>query len=374
MHVWALILGAVFLGLTGGTVYLSCAVGRFGLLRRLCGDRTWLRRIMGFCVVLLGFCLAARMTSVINAIIIFLHTLAFFLIFGLIMRILKKITGCGSRIFWQGWLAVLATVLTLAWGYYSCMHVMKKEYRLTTGKEIGSLRAAFFSDSHIGATFDGDGFARELEKIEAEKPDILLIGGDFVDDWSKREDFVRACEALGQTNFPYGVWYVFGNHDAGNMADRDFSAEDLRSVMAENGIHVMEDTCELIDGRFYVAGRKDKSDRSRKEIGNLLNGLDPSKYILVLDHQPHDYAAEADSAADLVLSGHTHGGQFFPFGYVGKLLNTYDRAYGYERRNNTDFIVSSGIADWALLFKTGTRSEYVIVDIRSGHPGEEAGN
>ena len=110
MHVWILILGAVFLGLTGGTIYLSFTVGKFGLIRRLSGDRTWLRRIMGFCVVLLGFCLAARMTSVINAIIIFLHTLAFFLIFGLIMRIVKKITGRDTRIFWQGWLAIVAAL------------------------------------------------------------------------------------------------------------------------------------------------------------------------------------------------------------------------------------------------------------------------
>lgn len=363
MRVWALIMGAVFLGMTGGTIYLSFTVGKFGLIRRLSGDRIWLRRILGFGAVLLGFCLAARVTSVINAIIIFLHTLAFFLIFGLIMRIVKKITGRDTRIFWQGWLAMVAAALTMAWGYYSCMHVIKTEYRLTTEKDIGSLRAAFISDSHIGATFDGDGFAEELRKIESEKPDILLIGGDFVDDWSKKDDFVRACEALGQTKFPYGVWYVFGNHDAGSMANRDFSADELRSVMAENGIHVMEDESELIDGRFYVVGRKDKSNRSRKEIAELVAGLDTSKFILVLDHQPHDYAAEADSPADLVLSGHTHGGQFFPFGYVGKLLNTYDRAYGYERRNGTDFIVSSGIADWALLFKTGTRSEYVIAEI-----------
>ena len=62
-------------------------------------------------------------------------------------------------------------------------------------------------------------------------------------------------------------------------------------------------------------------------------------------------------------TGHTHGGQFFPINYVGEWTGENDKTYGLETRNLSDFIVTSGIADWAIKFKTGCRSEYVVIDI-----------
>ena len=85
----------------------------------------------------------------------------------------------------------------------------------------------------------------------------------------------------------------------------------------------------------------------------LTADLDPDKFSIVLDHQPQDYEAQAKAGVDLVLSGHTHGGQLFPD----------DRVYGYEKRGSTNFIVTSGISDWAIKFKTGCRSEYLMLEI-----------
>ena len=77
-----------------------------------------------------------------------------------------------------------------------------------------------------------------------------------------------------------------------------------------------------------------------------------------------DYDAEAASHMDLVVSGHTHGGQLIPFLDVGVWLGVNDAVYGYERRESTDFIVTSGISDWELFFKSGCRSEYVVIEIQ----------
>lgn len=66
---------------------------------------------------------------------------------------------------------------------------------------------------------------------------------------------------------------------------------------------------------------------------------------------------------DLVLCGHTHGGQLFPFHRMGQWTGIDDKSYGLERRDATSFIVTSGISDWAIQFKTGCKSEYVVVDI-----------
>ena len=75
---------------------------------------------------------------------------------------------------------------------------------------------------------------------------------------------------------------------------------------------------------------------------------------------------QAASDVDLVVSGHTHGGQLFPLMNIENLtgLGGDDKVYGYEKRDNTNFIVTSGISDWAIKSKTGCRSEYVLIDIQ----------
>ena len=130
----------------------------------------------------------------------------------------------------------------------------------------------------------------------------------------------------------------------------------------------MQDDVELIDDRFYLIGRTDKSEEyasGRKTMEELTADLDPDKFSIVLDHQPEDYDAQAKADVDLVLSGHTHGGQLFPLRPIEELTNMTpdDRIYGYEKRGNTNFIVTSGISDWAIKFKTGCRSEYLMLEI-----------
>ena len=142
-----------------------------------------------------------------------------------------------------------------------------------------------------------------------------------------------------------------------------FTYADIVVELEKNGVVVLEDEATLVNDSFYVIGRKDKREEGRKSVSDLVAGLDPEKYMILLDHQPADYDAEAAAGVDLVLSGHTNGGQIFPFNYVGEWMGVHDRTYGYEKRKGTDFIVNSGIADWSLAFKTGMKSEYVVISI-----------
>ena len=119
---------------------------------------------------------------------------------------------------------------------------------------------------------------------------------------------------------------------------------------------------------LWIVGRKDRSEEQRsggrQSAEALLSAVDRNGYIVILDHQPHDFDGEAAAGADLVLSGHTHGGQFFPFNRVGQWLGENALSYGHERRQGTDFIVSSGISNWTFQFKTGCRSEIVLITLR----------
>ncbi len=367
---WSYVLAASAVTALAGLVYLTVCLRRFRGIGKLSGGKSVL---LSLGIIAAAFAILSFAMSFINAVVVFLHEVLIFLLFGLGVRLVKRRSGKQPRVNWQGWLALGFSLVYLTAAYILCNHVWQKDYALTTDKALGELKIALIADSHLGTTFDGEGFGEHLKTIEAQQPDLLVIAGDFVDDWSRKEDLEKACAALSEADFPLGVWYVFGNHDAGSFARRDFSASELVSALRDCGVHVLEDEWAEVDGRFIVAGRKDASAGgfrgARKDMASLLAGADTKKYIILLDHQPSDYENEAASAADLVLSGHTHGGQLIPITFVGKWFGIVDREYGYERRGGTDFIVTSGISDWELQFKTGARSEYVIITVEGSPAG-----
>ena len=215
--------------------------------------------------------------------------------------------------------------------------------------------------------------------MQRQNPDIVLIAGDFVDDGTTRQQMVEACRALGSLQTTYGVYFAFGNHDKGyhDPAARGFTGDDLITELKKNNVKVLQDENTLIDNRFYIIGRKDFSEilrgNPRQSMNELLQNLNKEKFSIILDHQPNDYNNQTDAEADLVLSGHTHGGQLFPLNKVGEWIGANDKTYGYEKRKQTNFIVTSGLSDWAIKFKTGTKSEFVVIDIKHKtrpHPNE----
>ena len=365
---WIVIFGLMFAGMIAGIIYLYTRFERFGLVRRIAGGRKPVRRILAFVPILIIACF--YLIDGMNTIVVVLHLMIFWLIGDIIGHVIHKKRrntddGSGFRPYYTGIAVMIFTAVYLCAGWYLAHHVIRTTYDLTTDKDLGQpeLKAVLFADSHIGTTFDGEGFAEHMKAVSEEEPDIIFIAGDYVDDDTVREDMVRSCQALGELRTTYGIYYVSGNHDKGYYNGRDFTYDDLRAELEKNGVTVLEDEAVLINDSFYVIGRLDKGAGNRKSASEMTEGLDKEKYMIMLDHQPNDYEAEAASGADLVLSGHTHGGQLIPITRVGELIGANDNTYGYERINNTDYIITSGISDWAIKFKTGTRSEYVVLNI-----------
>ena len=271
------------------------------------------------------------------------------------------------RRYYAGGVALFLSLFVLSIGWYSDHHVAQTDYLLETTKIGQDLKIIGFADAHIGTTFNAAGFEKHLAAMQAQKPDIVLVAGDFVDDDTSKEEMIAACKALGRLRTTDGVYFVFGNHDKGyyGPAHRGFSEKDLIQELRKNGVKVLRDEVVAVDETLYIIGRRDFSEgHRRKSMKELTENLDKLKYMLVIDHQPTDYAQQTQAAVDLVFSGHTHGGQLFPFNQVGKWIGANDRVYGHEKRNKTDFIVTSGLSDWAIKFKTGTKSEYVVIHLK----------
>ncbi len=388
---WFFIFAGMAVAALAVLIFLVSRFGRFVFVNRIAGDRKWLR-------ILVSALLTAGMTAAfwllfdtINMVIVLVHLGIIWAVCDGLWYLTGRRSGCrlrretgeqkirssesGTRnrdgsCYCAGILALGITAVYLGCGWYLAHHVWEKDYVITTEKNVDDLRIAMLADSHVGTTFHGDGFAREIARMQETNPDVVLIVGDYVDDDTTKEDMKESCAALGTLQTTYGVYFAFGNHDKGYYGNdyRGYSGADLVEELEKNGVRVLQDETVPLGDDFYLIGRQDRSEErhgsSRASMEELMRDLDPEKFSIVMDHQPQDYAAQEAARADLVLSGHTHGGQFFPINYLGEWTRINDKTYGYTKRGDTNFIVTSGISDWAIKFKTGCRSEFVVIDVK----------
>ncbi len=301
----------------------------------------------------------------INGLIVLLHFFVFLLLFDLLGFIIKKVVKKRFGSFARLVLAFIVTFLYLSYGYYLAHHVVETHYVIKTTKDIGvdRFKIVQITDSHIGSTMDGDRFISYMERINKTSPDVVVITGDYIDDDTSKEDMIKACSGLGQLKTKYGVYFVFGNHDKGYFNYRGYNESDLRLELIKNHVVLLEDQSIDLLENLTLIGRQDAQTKNRMSAQELTQDLDEQKYSLVLDHEPNDYTQESEAGMDLVLSGHTHGGQLLPMKYISKLFNIDDQSYGLQKRKNTTFLVSSGIGNWTIQFKTGTVAEYVVIDL-----------
>ena len=364
---------AIVIGVVAGVffcmLYVSRRTATLPFIQKLSGGRRHLAVLIAFLFYLAICVILTRWMNLVNTLICILHFGGFLLLSEFIFYLVRKRTHKQISSSLPVVIAIIFTICYMIAAWYLCTKVRETDYELESSRLKGDLRIVQIADSHVGTTFDAEGLKNYVHRINELHPDIVFVTGDFVDDDTSREDMTGSCEALGELDTKYGVFFSYGNHDKGYYRDeaKGWNNNDLLENLQSNGVTVLQDETELIDDRFYVVGRQDKSEAdrggTRMSPSELMSGLDPDLYKIVLDHQPCEYDEEAEAGADLVLSGHTHGGQFFPFNRIGVLTHQYERSYGYERRGDTDFIVTSGISDWSLIFKTGCQSEYVVIDV-----------
>ena len=309
----------------------------------------------------LGICLVYFLLSFINIIVFSIVIIHFAVIMGIFDIIFYFVNKNKENKIWKyNIFSILFTTLYLGFSLFLGLKVFKTVYDIKSDKINSSLRIAQITDSHIGSTFDGEGLYNYIIEIGKNDLDLLVITGDFVDDDTKYKDLVKACSAFKEIKTTYGIYFVFGNHDKGYSNYRDFNTEKLKDELTNNNVKILEDECVEIGDDFYLIGRQDKSNKRRMNMDKLVEGLDNKRYRILLDHQPNDYDNEKGKV-DLVLSGHTHGGNIIPANFVINMVN--DQTYGMKEIDGTTFIVSSGISDWRIPFNNCTIQEYVIINI-----------
>ena len=271
----------------------------------------------------------------------------------------------------KGLLAVIIFAVIIMGSVWGMNHIELTEYNLTTDKiDNESYSIVWVSDIHYGTIQNPQLVKDSISKIDDLKPDIVVLGGDIVDERTSKEDMNEIFEELSRINSTYGTYYVFGNHDTQpattdyENGNRTFSDEELNKTITDNGIKILNDEKITINDSIVLVGRSDaewENSIDRIDISRILNESDLSKYVVVLDHQPADYNENSQKGADLQISGHTHGGQMFPIGIMLKL--TGHLVYGEYHFGDMEQIVSSGLTGWGWPMRNEAKCEYVLINI-----------
>lgn len=297
--------------------------------------------------------------------IFLLHFLVFSLVWDGVSLLLKKYRNHKffSFLFKSSLIPLCLTLTFFLYGYFNIRNIVETRYEVSTSKISSSLRILFLSDAHYGTVLHRGSLEKLKEDVKEQNIDVLILGGDLVDENTTKEEMNEIFEILGSIPSTYGTYFVYGNHDRQKyIKEKAFSSEELNEAFLKNHItQVVDENISLRDD-IVLVGREDKGEK-RKNSEDLLKNIDPSKYIILVDHQPISYEENEKLGVDLMLSGHTHAGQIFPAGYFIRLFHMADLWYGKKTLNNMNAFVSSGLAGWGYPIRTEEHSEYVIVDL-----------
>lgn len=213
-------------------------------------------------------------------------------------------------------------------------------------------RLVQISDVHIGSRKPAF-LEKVIRLVNTQKPDMLLITGDLID------ENVSAQSLLPLANLEYPVLYCSGNHE------RYVDYQNALEIIASQGVSVLRDSAMFIN-ELHILGIEDRQhvNHAREALDTLCTSGDSTHgpFRILLYHQPDLWAAAIHQGIDLMLSGHTHKGQIWPFGWL--VRTRYEHVAGHFRSALSHLFVSQGTGTWGPILRFGTRCEMTVIELR----------
>jgi predicted MPP superfamily phosphohydrolase len=256
----------------------------------------------------------------------------------------------------------------LIWGYAEAMRVpriRRVEVRLDRlGPGLDGLRVVQLTDTHYGAIDRAEWSAKVVEAVNALDADIVCHTGDLADGGVS----ARRTQAAHLADVRAGMAraYVTGNHEYFGEADWLLFMQSLGWETLHNRHLVLERGGD----RLVLAGVDDRTAGTSGRAGHradhkaALDGAEPDLPVLLLAHQPKQIGAAVRHGVDLQLSGHTHGGQIWPFNYLVRFDQPV--VQGLTRHGaRTQLYTSRGTGFWGPPFRVFAPSEITLLTLRS---------
>jgi predicted MPP superfamily phosphohydrolase len=239
--------------------------------------------------------------------------------------------------------------------------IKKLEIKIPKKSKFKNLKIAVASDIHLGTIVSRLMLEKIVKLINSLEADIVLLPGDVVDEDIGPVIKQNLGETLRQIKSKYGVYAVTGNHEyIGGV-------EPACKYLEEHGIKMLRDDYIIIENEICIMGREDRSIKQfsgklRKPLEEIMNGIDKSKPIILMDHQPIKLVEAETSGVDFQLSGHTHHGQLWPFNFITKKV--YELSRGYKTKGRTQYYVSCGVGTWGPPVRTGNKPEIINIEMK----------
>jgi hypothetical protein len=263
-------------------------------------------------------------------------------------------------------LRIVATIVVLLgagvawWGGLKSPRIVHEEVRLPDlPPEADGLKIAHLSDIHLGTILGAGRLGTVIRLTDALAPDVIAIAGDLIDsDAGVVEQLVSQLQTLGA---PRGVFVVLGNHEyyAGRTRARD--------LLHGAGYTVLDNQAVEVAPRVWVAGVPDARGSAQTgppeaDLAATLADVPGDDVVVLLQHSPEHEVEAARAGVDVMLNGHTHGGQIWPFHLMVK--TAYPHIAGrYEIEGMTQ-LVSRGAGMWGPPMRLFAPAEIVLVTLR----------
>lgn len=234
--------------------------------------------------------------------------------------------------------------------------VVAHEVRLANlPKNLDGTVIVALSDMHVGAVLDEAWIAAQVAQVQAEKPDAVVLLGDIFEGYDPPSEPMLA--AMRQLHAPLGVWAVLGNHEL-------YGAQrDQRDLYHAAGVQLLRNQSVTLRPRLVLAGVDNVTSTAEADLF-VTQALKhrAAGATLLLCHEPYLASPSARLGVDLMLSGHTHGGQIWPFGYL--VQQRFPLLVGDYTRDGMQVIVSRGTGSWGPRMRLWQRGEIARITLR----------
>ncbi len=256
--------------------------------------------------------------------------------------------------------AIMASIAILIYGSFEAQNIRAVNIPIETVKLTAEekIRIMHISDVHFSPLI-GASMAEEIKKVADEyNPDILVSTGDILDPGIKERD--KIVSILESIKPPLDKVAIMGNHEFYS------TVEYSEKFIADSGFTLLRNSSIDVNGKLIIAGVDDPAirrvaDATPPPVHTYLPLKSDSKYVVLLKHQPR-IEENSEQYFDLQLSGHTHGGQIFPFYFFVKMLFPY--MYGeYDLDNGAKLYVNRGAGTWGPPFRFLAQPEIAIIDL-----------
>jgi uncharacterized protein len=212
------------------------------------------------------------------------------------------------------------------------------------------------TDLHVGHILRHKFIKRIVEIVNDLKPEAVFISGDYYD--GVRTDIQGLADPLKEVQAKLGTYFVSGNHDTYRELDLHINA------LTKAGVKVIDGQLVILEG-LHLIGEGYNHIESVESLNKFFTNLNLDNKVpsILLKHVPSNLKAAANAGISLILCGHTHYGQLWPFKYITYyVFRRYH--YGLQRFGDMHVYTSSGVGTWGAPFRLGTKSEIVKITFK----------